>query len=119
MTTVINKMLSPLGFDDNQNGGLIDFVAGVLLVILPWFFVSENNIRPLAGFMIAGSALILYAIFTDYRRGLLKAAVKGIQELTDLLMGVTLMALFPAKYSLAGVLLSFCGVVVLAGIYLW
>lgn len=117
MKTFVNKMLSPLGLGENHVNGLLDFFAGCLLVTLPWFFVNDANIRLLAVIMVAGSGLILHAIFTDYRQGLIRLAARKVHQTLDLTLGITLMALFPLKYTLTGVLLSFTGVLLLAGLY--
>ncbi|WP_162902869.1 hypothetical protein [Taibaiella koreensis] len=119
MKTLITKMLTSLGLGENQMNGLLDFFAGVLLVTLPWFFVSDANTKVLAAIMITGSGLILYAIFTDYRHGLLRYIGHKVHETLDLTMGVTLMAMFPLKYTLTTttVLLSFTGLALILGLY--
>jgi len=115
MKTIVTKLLAPLGFGENQMNGLIDFFAGFLLVTLPWFFVSDANIRMLALIMVAGSGLVLYSIFTDYRHGLLRYIGRKIHETLDLTLGITLMALFPLKYTT--LFLSFTGLILIVGIY--
>ncbi len=118
MKAIVHNILRPLGFDRNQAGGFLDFIAGVALVIMPWFYVSENNIKLLATIMVLGSALILYAIFTDYKHGIIKYVIRNIHEALDQTIGVTMMALFPVKYSVPHLLLSLLGLLLCTGIYL-
>jgi hypothetical protein len=94
---IINRLLTPLGFDLNQSSGLLDFATGIILVIMPWFYVQEGNIRSLATMMAIGAAFILYSIFTDYRYGIIKFIALKIHEALDLTISVTMMALFPLK----------------------
>ena len=97
MKLFINRILTPLGLDLNQSSGLLDFALGVILVIMPWFYVQEANIRSLAAVMTIGSALILFSIFTDYKYGIVKFVGQKIHEALDLTIGITMMALFPLK----------------------
>jgi hypothetical protein len=94
---IINRLLTPLGLDLNQSSGLLDFATGIILVIMPWFYVQEGNIRSLATMMGIGSAFILYSIFTDYRYGIIKFIALKIHEALDLTISITMMALFPLK----------------------
>jgi hypothetical protein len=97
MKIFINRLLTPLGLDLNQSSGLLDFVTGIILVIVPWFYVQEGNIRSLATMMAIGSAFILYSIFTDYRYGIIKFIALKVHEALDLTISITMMALFPLK----------------------
>lgn len=117
MKIIVNKFLSPFGLDISQLNGFLDFVIGFLLVILPWFYVSENNIQSLVTLMSIGSALILYSIFTDYRHGLIKFVATQVHKALDTTLGVTLMALWPMQLTMTGVLLSFGGLLVLIGTF--
>ena len=119
MKVIVNKVLSPLGLDLNQINGFLDFIIGFILVIMPWFYVTEGNIRSLAIVMIIGSALILYSIFTDYKQGIVRLLARKIHEALDLTLGITFMALFPVKYTMTGLLLSFSGIIIFLGIYLF
>ena len=94
---IINRLLTPLGLDLNQSSGLLDFAIGIILVIMPWFYVQEGNIQSLATMMAIGSAFILYSIFTDYRYGIIKFIALKVHEALDLTISVTMMALFPLK----------------------
>lgn len=118
MKAIVHNALRPLGFDLNQTGGFLDFIAGVALVIMPWFYVAESNIKFLAAIMVVGSGLILYAIFTDYKRGIIPFVARNIHEALDQMIGVTIMAIFPVRYSVVHLLLSFLGLLFCAGIYL-
>jgi len=95
MKILINRLLTPLGLEFNQTSGLLDFAIGILLVILPWFYVQYGNVRTLAAFMVFGSGMILYSIFTDYKNGIVKYLALKIHDALELTIGVTLMALFP------------------------
>jgi hypothetical protein len=97
MKILINRLLTPLGLDLNQSSGLLDFAIGVLMVIMPWFYVQDGNIRSLAAIMTLGSGLILFSIFTDYKYGILKYIGQKLHNAMDLTIGITLMALFPLK----------------------
>jgi hypothetical protein len=97
MKIFINRLLAPLGLESNQSSGLLDFVTGIILVIVPWFYVQDANIRSLAAVMTIGSALILYSIFTDYKYGIIKFIAHKVHDALDLTIGITLMALFPLK----------------------
>lgn len=97
MKIVINRLLAPLGFESNQSSGLLDFAIGIILVVVPWFYVQDANIRSLAVVMTIGSALILYSIFTDYKYGILKFIAQKIHDALDLTISITLMALSPLK----------------------
>lgn len=94
---IINRLLTPLGLDLNQSSGLLDFATGIILVIMPWFYIQEGNIRSLATMMAIGVAFILYSIFTDYRYGIIKFIALKIHEALDLTVSITMMALFPLK----------------------
>lgn len=117
MKVIVNKFLVPFGLDINQLNGLLDFAVGFLMVILPWFYVGDSNIQSLATMMVAGSALILYAIFTDYRRGLIRMLAARIHKALDTTLGVTFMALWPMQFTLTGVLLGCGGILVLVGTF--
>lgn len=91
------RLLTPLGLDINQSSGLLDFALGILLVILPWFYVQDANIRSLAAVMTIGSGLILFSIFTDYKYGIIKFLAQKIHEALELTISITLMALLPLK----------------------
>jgi hypothetical protein len=97
MKVFINRLLAPLGLEVNQSSGLLDFVIGIVLVIVPWFYIQDTNIRSLATIMTIGSALILYSIFTDYKYGIIKFIAQKIHEALDLTIGITIMALVPLK----------------------
>ncbi|MFA6059407.1 MAG: hypothetical protein WC756_14470 [Taibaiella sp.] len=97
MKIVINRLLAPLGLESNQSSGLLDFAIGVILIIVPWFYVQDANIRSLAIVMTIGSALILYSIFTDYRYGIFKFIAQKIHDALDLTISITLMALSPLR----------------------
>jgi hypothetical protein len=97
MKIFINRLLAPLGLEEKQSSGLLDFATGIILVIMPWFYVGGTGIGSLAAIMAIGSALILYSIFTDYRYGIIKFIALKIHEALDLTIGITIMALFPLK----------------------
>ncbi|RYZ48914.1 MAG: hypothetical protein EOP49_17490, partial [Sphingobacteriales bacterium] len=67
MKILINRLLTPLGLELNQTSGLLDFAIGILLVILPWFYVQDGNVRALVFLVALGSGMILFSIFTDYK----------------------------------------------------
>jgi hypothetical protein len=91
------RLLTPLGLDINQSSGLLDFVLGILLVITPWFYVQDANVRSLAAVMTIGSGLILFSIFTDYKYGIVKFLAQKIHEALELTISITMMALLPLK----------------------
>lgn len=97
MKIFINRLLAPLGLELNQSGGLLDFATGIILVIMPWFYVGDKDISSLAAVVAIGFVLILYSIFTDYRYGIIKFIVLKIHEALDLTVSITMMALFPLK----------------------
>lgn len=95
-----------MGLEWKQVTGLIDFCVGILMVIAPWFYVADANVNLLAIAFLTGACMILYAIFTDYRKGLIAALGRKIHEALDLTVGVTVMALFPVKISTLGLISS-------------
>lgn len=118
MKIIIHKFLSPFGLDINQVSGFLDFIMGFLLVIMPWFYLRENNMQSMITLMITGSALILYAIFTDYRHGLIKFIAAKIHKALDTTLGVTFMALWPMQFTMTGVLLGCGGILALVGAFI-
>lgn len=108
----MNRLLIPLGMDPSQSNGLLDFITGIILIIMPWFYVQEASLRSLITVMTIGSVLILYSIFTDYKSGVIKFIALKIHEALDLTIGVTTMALFPLKLSMTGLLFICAGTII-------
>jgi drug/metabolite transporter (DMT)-like permease len=106
MKLIVSKLLRPMGLERNQAAGLIDFFIGILMVVAPWFYVDDTNVNLLAIAFLTGACLILYAIFTDYRKGLIAGLARKIHDALDLTVGVTVMALFPVKISTMGLIIS-------------
>ena len=117
MKIIISKVLSPFGLDINQIYGFLDFIVGFILITMPWFYVHDNNLQMLAIVIVSGSALILYSIFTDYRRGIIKYMAQKIHQALDITLGVTFMAIWPLQFTITGVAVSCLGLIVLAGAY--
>lgn len=118
MKVIISKVLSPFGLDVNQIYGFLDFILGFLLITTPWFYFNDTNVQVLAAVIISGAALILYSIFTDYKKGILKFLGQKIHNALDITVGVTLMALWPISFKPVNLVIIFAGFITLLGAFL-
>ncbi len=118
MKVIITKVLSPFGLDTNQVYGFCDFILGFLLITMPWFNYHDSNLLTLTLTITSGAALILYSIFTDYNKGILKFIAQKIHQALDITLGVTFMALIPAQSVFTSFAISCLGAAILFGAYL-
>lgn len=97
MKKIGQKLLAVSGLATDQFYGIVDYIIGVLLITLPWFFVNEYNMNALLFIMFCGIILIVYSMFTDYRYGLIRWISIRLNIFLDVSAGMGFIALgYPA-----------------------
>lgn len=68
--------------------GIVDYVAGLVILVLPWLFDWEDNVK---GVMtVLGLGVILYSLLTDYELGVSRQIPMPTHLLLDALGGIVL-----------------------------
>lgn len=117
MKAIMNKVLTPMGFEANQIYGLIDFLIGFFMIVMPWFYANERNILFQSIIMVIGSTLVLYSIFTDYRQGFIKRALQIMQKALNTTLGIPVMLLsITHKTALSASILLLLALICLLGL---
>jgi len=118
MRKVSRKLLLLFGLAPDQFYGMLDYIAGVALITLPWFFVNEHNMEVLLFIMSSGILLTVYCIFTDYRFSIIRWLLLRIIIVPDIAAAICLVAAgWPALNSnYIGIIMVVAGITVMAGI---
>lgn len=74
--------------------GLIDYIMGVLMIVIPWTYPSGHPNTALLVPSMLGIAIILYSICTKYERGLVKVIPMPFHLALDVL-GALFLGLSP------------------------
>ncbi|MBX2988714.1 MAG: hypothetical protein KF802_12535 [Bdellovibrionaceae bacterium] len=69
---------------------ILDYVAGVFLIICPWLFGFSFMSTPTNVFLFAGIALIAYSLFTNYQYAWMRKIPIGVHMILDLCLGALL-----------------------------
>lgn len=68
--------------------GIVDYLAGIVILALPWLFDWEDNVK---GVMtVLGLGIILYSLLTDYELGISRRIPMSTHLLLDALGGIVL-----------------------------
>ncbi len=68
--------------------GIVDYLAGIMILVLPWLFDWEDNVK---GVMtVLGLGIILYSLLTDYELGISRRIPMSTHLLLDALGGIVL-----------------------------
>ncbi|HEX7049119.1 MAG TPA: SPW repeat protein [Longimicrobiales bacterium] len=70
--------------------GVIDYVMGVLFIVLPWLLGFARGGAETWVLVIVGAAIIIYSFFTDYELGAVKALSMRVHLWLDALGGLFL-----------------------------
>ena len=68
--------------------GVIDYVAGIVILVLPWIFDWEDSAKVIM--TILGLGVILYSLLTDYELGVARVIPMPTHLLLDALGGIVL-----------------------------
>ncbi len=68
--------------------GVIDYLAGVVILALPWLFDWEDSAKTIM--TILGLGVILYSLLTDYELGVARVIPMATHLLLDALGGIVL-----------------------------
>ncbi len=70
--------------------GVVDYLAGIVILALPWVFSWEDSARTIM--TILGLGVILYSLLTDYELGIVRVIPMPTHLLLDALGGIVLIA---------------------------
>lgn len=80
-------------FISTRTHGILDYLMGALLIVLPWLVGFAEQGNPSTWVLIAlGAGLILYSLLTDYEYGLFKVIKMPTHLWLDVLSGLFLAA---------------------------
>jgi len=80
--------------------GLADYVVGLFVPVLPFYFEWTGNARHV--FVALGLAVILYSLLTDYEFGAIRFLRIRIHLLLDFLFGVAMISAPPLLHLAGG-----------------
>jgi hypothetical protein len=84
--TVVMRFLS------TKLHGFLDYAVGILLIMSPWLFgFAQDGLETILPVM-AGTAALIYSIFTDYETGLVKVIPMHVHLILDSAFGAILAA---------------------------
>lgn len=70
---------------------ILDYVAGAVLILVPYIFGFGDLEVARSSMMLAGTALILYSLFTNYYYSLMRVVPLGVHMTFDAITGVFVM----------------------------
>lgn len=71
-----------------QIHGYVDYLMGIILILLPFLFDFPDGAVPI--FVALGAGTIIYSLLTDYELGLVRILPMKIHLVIDLVVGVFL-----------------------------
>jgi hypothetical protein len=72
--------------------GILDYLAGILLIASPWLFGFANDGAETWVPVVLGAMALVYSLCTDYELGAVKLLSMPVHLILDLLSGIVLAA---------------------------
>ncbi len=82
---------------------ILDYAIGVFLIICPWMFTFNDIPRATDVYLVLGSSLILYSLFTHYEYSVAPLVSLGVHMTFDAMVGLALI-LAPTFFDYRGLL---------------
>lgn len=88
-------------FINTKTHGYLDYLIGILLLVLPWLLGLETGSAEATVPMILGAVSIVYSLLTSYELGIVNVISMKTHLAIDLLVGI-LLAASPWLFGFAG-----------------
>lgn len=70
--------------------GFLDYIVGLLLIAMPWLINIDPAASPGMIFIAAGTAALVYSVFTRYELGIVKVIPMRTHIVLDIMSGLLL-----------------------------